>query len=82
MNEMDIKVILALANSDLNISKAAVEVFCHMNTIRYHVKKIRAATGLDPLRFYDLCKLVQMIRKEDFSWINSPKMPQRQERPE
>lgn len=64
MDEMDMKVILALADNDMNLSEVAREMFCHRNTAFYHVKKIQTATGLDPMKFYDLCKLVRMVKKE------------------
>ena len=64
MDKIETKVILALADSDMNLSKVARDMFCHRNTALYHVKKIQTETGLDPMKFYDLCKLVQMVKKE------------------
>ena len=64
MDKIEMKVILALADSDMNLSKVARDMFCHRNTALYHVKKIQTATGLDPMKFYDLCKLVRMVKKE------------------
>lgn len=64
MNEMDVKVIIGIADNDMNLSQAACKMFCHRNTILYHVKRIQTATGLNPLNFYDLCKLVQMVKEE------------------
>jgi sugar diacid utilization regulator len=64
MDEIDVKVIIGLADNDMNLSKVASNMFCHRNTALYHVKKIQTATGLDPLKFYDLCKLVQMVKEE------------------
>ena len=82
LTEIDLEIIRAMADHDMNVSLAARSRFTHRNNVLYHIRKIKKITGLSATNFYDLCKLVQMIRKEDFSWINSPKMPKRQERPE
>lgn len=57
------KVVLALAECDMRVAKAAVVLHHHPNAVDYHVEKIRQSTGMDPKNFYDLCKLVQMARE-------------------
>jgi sugar diacid utilization regulator len=56
------RIVLAMAESDMRYSKAAVILHFHKNTIDYHITKIRENTGLDPKCFYDLCKLVEMAK--------------------
>lgn len=63
MDERDAEIILALADHDLNITKVARAGYMHRNTVLYHIGKIRKSTGLDPTKFYDLNKLLQMVRK-------------------
>lgn len=59
-------VIKALASSGLRVSKAAEKLNFHVNTVRYHVEKIREETGKDPLDFYDMCELLKEV-EETFS---------------
>ena len=61
MDERDVQIILAMAENDMYVSKVAEAMFMHYNTVVYHIHKIQKITGLDPRRFYDLCKLVQMV---------------------
>ena len=61
MDELDVKIILALADNRMNISKVSRVMFMHRNSVVYHIEKIKQLTGLDPTEFYDLCKLVQMV---------------------
>ena len=57
------KVVLALAECDMRVAKAAVVLHHHPNAVDYHVEKIRKSTGLDPKSFYDLYMLVHMARE-------------------
>ena len=61
MDERDAKIILAIADSAINLNAAARAVFMHRNTLVYHIGKIKKITGLDATDFYDLCKLVEMV---------------------
>ena len=63
MNEMDVLVILGLAEHDMNLSKAAKLLFVHRNTMVYHINRVKRITGLNPMKFYDLCKLVKMAKE-------------------
>lgn len=63
MDNRDVRIILELANHSMNISEAAKVVYLHRNTIVYRIKRIKRITGLDPTNFYDLCKLVQMVKE-------------------
>lgn len=64
LNEMDFRVILTLAKNSMRATETAYELGKHRNGILYRVDKIKRITGLDPMNFYDLCKLVEMARKE------------------
>lgn len=60
LTEVDKQVILALAECDMKISKAARKLYMHRNTIYYHIELIKNKTGCDANKFYDLLKLVDM----------------------
>lgn len=54
------EVVLALAECDMNTSRAAGRIYLSRGCIEYHIRRIRERTGLEPRRFYDLEKLVEM----------------------
>lgn len=57
------EIIIALADNDLSITKTSIALYVHSGTVRYHLKKVRESTGLNPLKFYDLCKLLPVAKK-------------------
>ena len=63
MTEFDIETILAFAENNMNIVKAAKKMYVHRNTIVYRIDKIRKETGLNAKSFYDLAKLVKMVEE-------------------
>lgn len=63
MTDKDKEVILALANFNMDVAKTSRGTYTHYNTIRYHIKKIKEETGLNPMNFYDLHKLVKQISR-------------------
>ena len=63
MDERDAEIILALADHKMNISEVARVGYMHRNTVIYHIGRIKKITGLDPTEFYDLCKLVEMVKE-------------------
>ena len=65
IDSKDIEIILALAEYNLNETAIARSRYMHRNTVVYHIKKVKRVTGLDPTKFYDLCKLIQMIKESD-----------------
>ena len=65
MDERDVKIILAIADSAINLNAAARAVFMNRNTLVYHICKIKKITGLDATKFYDLCKLVEMVANNE-----------------
>lgn len=64
MNDIERKIILALAENDMKIYKARKSVFLSDTGFRYHLKKIQKETGLSPWNFYGLVKLVEMAKGE------------------
>lgn len=66
MNELDVKVILALADAGMNIAETARNLYAHRNTVVNRINKIARKTKLDPLNFYELHELVQMVKRGDF----------------
>lgn len=61
-NEKDI--IYAIAEADLNVTKAAANMHNHRNTFIYHRDKIKEKTGLDPKKFYDMQNLLIIIEDD------------------
>ena len=62
MDERDVEIILALADNNMNESETSRALYMHRNTVIYRLRKVKRLTGLDPMNFHDLCKLVQMIQ--------------------
>lgn len=61
LTKLDKDIVLSLADNDMNVSKVARALYMHRNNVIYHLRKVKSLTGLDPMKFYDLCKLIQMI---------------------
>ena len=57
------RIILALANNSMRVSRAAQAIEMNHSTLLYHLKWIKAITGKDPMNFYDLIDLVRMARE-------------------
>ena len=55
-------VILALADNRMIPTAAAKKLCYHRNTILFHVDRIKKLTGKNPLNFYDLIELVQIVK--------------------
>ena len=55
----------AYANNDMNVTAAAEELYVHRNTAVYHLRQVKAKTGLDPCCFYDLVELIACLDGED-----------------
>lgn len=64
LDERDFRIILTLAENSMRATETAYELHLHRNTVLYRIDKIKRITGLDPMNFYDLCKLVEMARGE------------------
>lgn len=57
MTKLQAEIIVALADNQLKVTEAAKKLFMHRTTVNYHIRKIYASTGKNPLDFYDLCEL-------------------------
>ena len=64
LSEIQKNVIFALADNGMRATEVARALDVHRNTVLYHIKEINSKTGLNPLDFHDLCKLIE-IYKED-----------------
>ena len=64
LTEKQKHIIKAFADNDMNVSETARNLFCHRNSVTYHLEKIYEDTGLDPRNFYDLVTLLSMIGEE------------------
>jgi hypothetical protein len=53
--------LLAFADADLNVTKAAGALHVHPNTLRYRLNRVRLTTGHDPLSFADLVELICIL---------------------
>lgn len=64
LDERDFCIILTLAKNNMKATETSYDLDVHRGTVMYRIAKIKEITGLDPLNFYDLCKLVEMAKKE------------------
>lgn len=71
LDEMDRRLILSLAENNMRATETSYDLDVHRGTVIYRMGKIKALTGLDPMVFYDLCKLVEMAKKEVQLWKQS-----------
>lgn len=62
MTDSEKRVILGFAENDMNAFKTARNLNYHPNTILYYFEKITDRYGLNPKKFYDLIKLVEMAK--------------------
>ena len=62
MNQVDRNIIKGLADNNMSVNAVSRNLYCHRNTVEYHIKRVEKETGLNPKRFYDLVKLVEMAK--------------------
>lgn len=65
LTELQKETILAFAECDMNYSETGRKTYVARNTLIYRLEKIHRVTGLNPKRFYDLVKLVDMARESE-----------------
>lgn len=65
LTERERETVLMLAECDMNVSEVGRRSYWHRNTILYYAKSIKGKTGLSPNSFYDLVKLVEMVKVAD-----------------
>ena len=64
MNDLQRRVIIALAQNDMSINGAAKAMCYYRTNIDYHIGRIRETTGLNPRKFFDLIKLYEMATEK------------------
>lgn len=66
MNLTDIEkeTLLLLADNSLNVSKVADETYYSRKAIYERVRNIRAKTGINPLDFWGLNRLLSIVENE------------------
>lgn len=64
LKQTDLETIRALADCSLNIADVSRQTYRHRSTIVYHIERIQRITGLNPLNFYDLIKLLELCKEE------------------
>ena len=64
LNEIQCEIILTLADTSLCVAETARKMHFHRNTIKYHIDLTKRDTGLDPLNFADMEKLLWLIADE------------------
>jgi carbohydrate diacid regulator len=55
------EIVRAFADCNMNVSATAKKLYLHRNTVVYHLEHIHRQTGLNPLNFYDLIKLLEIV---------------------
>ena len=61
LDNIDIRIIEAFADCDLNICKTARNLNLHRDFVRSRIFRIKRITKLDPRRFYDLIQLLYLF---------------------
>ena len=62
LTEVRREVVLAFADCNMNLSEVGRKLYMHHNTVKYHLDRTKAITGIDPCNFYGLAELVKMIK--------------------
>ncbi len=63
MTQLEAKIIVGLAENNLDVSPTARKLYMHRNTIMYHLRLIQRETRKNPRDFYDMCDLLPMARQ-------------------
>ena len=61
LSDVQKETIKAFAECDMNASKTAEHMYMHRNAVIYNLNEIKRKTGLEPRKFYDLIKLLEMV---------------------
>lgn len=64
MTRQDARIVAAMADCNLRPSEVARREYMHRNTVLYHLDKVKRETGLDAQNFYDLIKLLEIVKEE------------------
>ena len=66
LSKLDKEIIMAFAKYDMRPYRVSQNIYMCKGTIIYHAKKIKEKTGLDVRKFYDLCKLIEMVSSQTY----------------
>ena len=61
MKDIDTDVIRAMADCNMRQYAVSKKIYAARSTVNYRIRKIKQETGLDPRKFYDLVKLLDII---------------------
>ena len=64
LTEQKKQILRSYAENSMNVQAVARELHYHPHTIDYHMAHIRKLTGLNPVNFYDLARLLEIIEAE------------------
>ena len=64
LSTLDKEIIFALAECDMRPFRVPQKIYVSKGTVAYHIKKIKEKTGLDAKKFYDLCKLLEIVNTQ------------------
>lgn len=63
LTDIEKEIILVYAECSMNATDTGRTLFMHRTTIQWHFQRIKAKTGLEPRRFYDLVNLAEMAKE-------------------
>lgn len=61
LTEVEKEVVRGMCECDMNMERVAKKLYCHRNTIYYHLARIHRKTGLDPKKFWELVALERLL---------------------
>lgn len=65
LTDADVQVVIAFADNDMSITETGKKLFMYRTTVKYHLERVGAKTGLSPLKFYDLVELVGILKETE-----------------
>lgn len=65
LTDLNVQVVLAFADNDMSVTETGRKLFLSRNTVKYHLESVERKTGLSPLKFYDLVKLVGILKEAE-----------------
>lgn len=65
LTDTDVQVVLTFADNNMNATETGEKLFMYRTTVKYHLERVRAKTGLSPFKFYDLVKLVGILKERE-----------------
>lgn len=65
MTDLQKEIILSMADHNMNKAEVAKAIYFSRGGVLYQCDVIKQKTGLDPRNFYDLIKLVEMVKEDE-----------------